>query len=232
MGLVIFAPETVARHMPMSWERRIGAAYDLPVEALKCEDRNAAAALETMIDRLDPKARGDGFTIELVDLDEANAAALPGGRMIVLNGLFDDLKNPDAVAGIVAHEIAHVRRRHVAAGMVRELGLGTVITLLGGGAVASNAGGLLSLKFTRTAEAEADVDAIAMLRRAGIDPRPTAAAFEQFRKREGDFPEWLGSHPASGGRAKRFAASFNSAAAYRPSIPPAAANALLKACRT
>lgn len=231
MGLIIFAPETVARHMPMSWERKIGAAYDLPVEAMRCDNRQADAALMAMIDRLDPKARADGFTIELLDMDEANAAALPGGRMVVLNGLFDDLDNPDAVAGIVAHEIAHVRRRHVAAGMVRELGLGTIITLLGGGAVASNAGGLLSLKFSRTAEAEADADAIAMLRKAGIDPRPTAAAFEQFRRQEGNFPEWMGSHPASGGRARIFAASFDPKARYSPSIEPAAAKALKGACR-
>jgi Zn-dependent protease with chaperone function len=231
MGLIIFAPETVARHMPMSWERKIGAAYDLPVEAMRCDNRQADAALMAMIDRLDPRARADGFTIELLDMDESNAAALPGGRMVVLNGLFDDLENPDAVAGIVAHEIAHVRRRHVAAGMVRELGLGTVITLLGGGAVAANAGGLLSLKFSRTAEAEADADAIAMLRKAGIDPRPTAAAFEQFRRQEGDFPEWMGSHPASGGRARTFAASFDPKARYSPSIDPAAAKALKGACR-
>ncbi len=229
-GLVIFAPQAVAEHMPMTWERKLGAAFDIPIEAARCRDPAAQAALNRVVDRLDPKARGDGFSIELINIDEANAAALPGGRMVVLDGLFEDINNPDALAGIVAHEISHVRRRHVAAAMVRELGLGTVITLMGGGAVASNAGGLLSLKFSRTAEAEADADAIAMLRRAGIDPRPTAEAFEEFRKAEGGFPEWLGSHPASGGRAKRFAASFDEGMAYRPVLDPAQSKALTSAC--
>ena len=230
-GLVIFAPEVIASHMPMSWERKIGAAYNLPIEAVRCQDRRAQAELQKIVDRLDPAARRDGFTIELVDMDIPNAAALPGGRMIVLNGLFEDVENSDAVAGIVAHEIAHVRRRHVAAAMVRELGLGTVVTLFGGGAIASNAGGLLSLKFSRSAEAEADADAIAMLRKAEIDPRPTAAAFETFRKQEGDWPDWLGSHPASGGRARNFRTAFQAGSNYRPVLDPAETRTLMSACR-
>ena len=152
--------------------------------------------------------------------------------MVVFNGLFDDIDNPDALAGIVAHEIAHVRRRHVAAAMVRDMGLGTVVTLLGGGAVASNASGLVSLKFTRGAEAEADDDAIAMLKRAGIDPRPTAKAFDDFRKQEGDWPEWLGSHPASKARGQRFATSYRPGSNYRPVLAAAQAKALMGACRS
>lgn len=229
-GLIIFAPQTVAEHMPMSWERKLGFAFDLPIDAAQCDDRQATLALQQIVDRLDPKAKTDGFTVEILDIGEANAAALPGGRMVVFNGLFEDIDNPDAVAGIVAHEIAHVRRRHVAASMIRELGLGTVVTLMGGGAIASNASGLASLTFTREAEGEADADAVAMLSRAGIDPRPTAAAFNQFRKQEGNWPEWLGSHPASGGRAKHFAASYDAVRTYRPALDEASAKAMLSAC--
>ena len=230
VGLLILAPQAIASHMPMAWERKLGSAFGLPVGLVRCEDPGAQAALDHMVDRLDPTARKDGLTIELTDLDVANAAALPGGRMIILKGLFQEVDHSDAIAGIVAHEIAHVRRRHVAAAMVRELGLGTVVTLLGGGAVASNAGGLLSLKFSRSAETEADADAIAMLKRAGIDPRPTAAAFEEFRQMEGEWPEWLGDHPGSAGRAQRFTASYDSRQPYRPALSADETRALLAAC--
>lgn len=230
-GVIIFAPEHLAAHMPLSVERKLGAAYDLPIGAMRCTDAGAQSALNAIVDRLDPEARRDGFTIELLDLDQANAAALPGGRMVVFKGLVEQVGDADALAGIIAHEIAHVRRRHVASAVVRELGLGAVITLVGGGAVASNAGGLVSLTFSRSAEAEADAEAISMLRRAGIDPRPTAKAFEGFRRMEGDWPEWLGSHPASAGRAQNFLQSHDKRASYRPALEPGQEKPLLDACQ-
>ncbi len=231
LGLLVAAPEAVARHMPMAWETKIGQMYDLPVKAVACTDPAGGAALEALVDRLDPTARKDGLTIKLLDVDEANAAALPGRKMIVFNGLFEEVGNPDALAGIIAHEIAHVRRRHVATAMVRQLGLGTVVTLFGGGALASGGGSLLSLNFTRGAEAEADRDAIAMLRRAGIDPRPTKRAFDRFRALEMNVPAWASSHPPSAERGARFAASHDPAAAYRPALDPASGKALFAACQ-
>lgn len=232
LGLLVFAPQIAARHMPMSWERRIGSLYDLPVNAVACSDPAANRALHALVDRLDPEARRDGLTIQLLDVDDANAAALPGRRMIVFNGLFDEVEDPDALAGIIAHEIAHVRRRHVATAMVRELGLGTVVTLFGGGAVASGGGSLLSLNFTRGAEREADGDAILMLARAGIDPRKTKQAFDRFRALEMNVPAWASSHPPSAARGTRFAASYDPGATYRPALSAAAANAMKTACKS
>jgi predicted Zn-dependent protease len=231
LGLLVFAPQVVASRMPMAWEQRLGSLYDLPTNAVACADPAAAKALKALVDRLDPEARRDGLTIQLLDIDEANAAALPGRRMIVFNGLLDEVGSPDALAGIIAHEIAHVRRRHVATAMVRELGLGTVVTLLGGGAVASGGGSLMSLNFTRSAESEADGDAIIMLRRAGIDPRGTKKAFDRFRAHELGIPAWANSHPPSAARGARFAASYNPEAPYRPALGATEARALMIACK-
>ena len=221
-GVVIFAPEALARRMPMEWERRIGAAYELPVAATRCENPRIRAALDSMLDRLDPKARADGLRLDLVNVDMANAVALPGGRMVLFDGMLDEADDPDAVAGVIAHEVAHVRRRHVAAAMVRELGLNTVVMLMGGGAVAGNAGGLLSLRYSRAAESEADADAIATLKRAGISPRPTADMFRRLSREAGEGStsalEFMQSHPLSRGRADRFAASEVRGAAYRPAL--------------
>ena len=231
LGLLVFAPQTIAKHMPMAWEKRIGRLYDLPVGAVVCADPAANQALNALVDRIDPMARRQGLTIQLLDVDDVNAAALPGKRMIVFNGLFDEIKNPDALAGIIAHEIGHVRRRHVATAMVRELGLGTVVTLLGGGAVASSGSGLLSLNFTRGAEGEADAESIDMLRRARIDPRQTEQAFDRFRALEMQMPAWASSHPPNAARGARFAASFDPRISYRPALDPAAAKALFSGCR-
>ena len=231
LGLLVFAPHIIARHMPMAWERRLGSLYDLPMNAIACTDPAATRTLNALVDRLDPEARQDGLTIQLLDIDDANAAALPGRRMIVFNGLFDEVEDPDALAGIIAHEIAHVRRRHVATAMVRELGLGTVVTLFGGGAVASGGGSLLSLNFTRGAESEADGDAIVMLAEAGIDPRKTKQAFDRFRALELGLPAWASSHPPSAARGARFAASYDPKASYRPALGAADAKAMMTACK-
>ena len=230
LAVLLIAPDIIARHLPLSIERRIGTGYDLPISLARCDDPAARRALETIVDRLDPAARRDGFTVELVKFDEGNAAALPGGRIVVLSGLFKDVHEPDALAGILAHEIAHVRRRHVARAIVRQLGMSTIVTLLGGGSVAGTANGLLDLRFTRSAEAEADADAVATLRRVGIDPRPTARALAGLGKLDGTIPQWLGDHPDSAGRAKAFAASYDPAAAYRPASGAQERAALVHPC--
>ena len=221
-GVVIFAPEVLARRMPMEWERKMGAAYDLPISAGRCESPQIRAVLDSLLDRLDPAARADGLTLDLVNVDMVNAVALPGGRMVLFDGMLDEADNPDAIAGIIAHEVAHVRRRHVAATMVRELGLGTVVTMMGGGAVAGNAGGLLSLRYSRAAEAEADKDAIATLQDAGISPRPTADLFKRLSKEAGESStyalEFLQSHPLGRGRAERFARAEDKSWVYSPAL--------------
>jgi beta-barrel assembly-enhancing protease len=235
-GVVVFAPEALAKRMPMSWERKLGSAHDLPIKAARCSSQPTRAALDALIDRVDPEARRDGFTLELVDIDVANAVALPGGRMVLFNGLVQDVDDPDAIAGIVAHEIAHVRRRHVASAIVRELGLGTVVAVMGGGAMAANAGSLASLRFSRGAEAEADSDAIDMLQDRAIDPRPIAAAFARFGREggegEGLSTEFLASHPLSEGRSRRFAGSFDRETRYRPALGPDEWQALVEGCPT
>ena len=235
-GVIIFAPEVLARRMPMEWERKIGAAYELPIAATRCENPRIRAALDALLDRLDPHARADGLKLDLVGVDMVNAVALPGGRMVLFDGMLDEVDNPDAIAGIIAHEVGHVRRRHVAAAMVRDLGLGTVVTLMGGGAVAGNAGNLLSLRYGRAAEAEADAEAVATLKRAGISPKPTADLFKRLSREQGEDAtaalEFLQSHPLSRGRAERFAGSAVQGADYSPAMSDDDFQALKTQCRS
>ena len=228
------SPGWIAPYVPRSWEANLGDSIVGDFGGNRCRNPQGEAALAALVERLEPGATAPGpdqIKPAAIDFGMFNAAALPSGHIVVFKGAITEARNTDELAGIVAHEIAHVRRRHVAAAMIRELGLGTVVTLLGGGAITSNAGGLLSLTFTREAEAEADADAIAMLTRAGIDPRPTAAAFESFRKKEGGWPEWLGDHPSNAGRARRFTNSFDPAATYRPVLTEAQSQTLLNACK-
>jgi predicted Zn-dependent protease len=168
----------------------------------------------------------------LIDVSIFNAAALPGGQIVIFDGALKETKDPDAMAGILAHEIAHVRRRHVTQALIRELGIGALIRLFAGD-VGANAEQLVSLSYTRSNEYEADGDAIDALRRSQIDPRPTAELFKLLDKEDGPelgASEFLNSHPASGDRARRFAAAYRKGTAYSPTLSAADYKAMRTAC--
>ena len=230
------APLWIAPIVPPSWERNVGDAIVGDFGDLRCRSPKGQAALEALVERIDPGATKDGPTqirIAALDVDMFNAAAVPGSNIIIFKGALDDTKNVDALAGIVAHEIAHVRRRHVTEALVRELGIGALIRTFAG-SVGANAEQVIGLSFTRANEREADADAIVSLRRAGIDPRPTAALFARLSKEAGGDTrpalQFLESHPGSKGRAANFERAHDPKAAYRPALDPVAAKAMLDAC--
>ena len=232
------APLWIAPVVPPSWERNVGDAIVGDFGELRCRSPKGQAALNALVERLDPGATAPGarqIRIAALDVDMFNAAALPGAHIVVFKGALDETKNIDALAGIMAHEIAHVRRRHVTEALVRELGIGALIRTFAG-SVGANAEQVVGLSFTRANEREADADAIATLRRAGIDPRPTAALFAKLSKEAGGDSspalEFLDSHPGSKGRAGNFARSFDPKATYRPALDASAAKAMLTACTT
>lgn len=230
------APAWIAPFVPERWERDLGAALVGDFGDLRCADPAGNRALSALAERIEPgitTRRGDGAVrFTAINVAMFNAAALPGGQIVVFKEMLTD-SNADALAGVVAHEIAHVRRRHVTQALVRELGIGALIRLFAGG-VGANAQELVALSYTRANEVEADGDAIAALARAGIDPRPTARLFARLAKEEsrGRFDaEFLDSHPVSAGRARRFAGSYAPGNPYRPALPRGQAEALANVCR-
>jgi Zn-dependent protease with chaperone function len=235
-GAVLFvgysAPAWLAPLVPTSWEKNLGTALVGDFGDNACRDPAAKRALDKMAARIEPHARAP-IAMTLIDVGIFNAAALPGGQIVIFDGALEETKNPDAMAGVLAHEIAHVRRRHVTQALIRELGIGALIRLFAGG-VGANAEQLVSLSYTRANEAEADADAIAALDRANIDPRATAALFGRLDKEDGDFDtvEWLNSHPRSKERAQLFAASYKPGRTYQPSLPPAEYRVIRQACPT
>ncbi|MDQ5844082.1 MAG: M48 family metallopeptidase, partial [Acidobacteriota bacterium] len=154
------------------------------------------------------------FTIKVIDSDEVNAFALPGGFFYVNKGLLLAADNEAEVAGVMAHEIAHVAARHAvenqAKGSLLEyLALGTSI-FLGGipGMIFQNTAGLgllgAFMKFSRGAEEEADKLGVQYMWAAGYDPSAMATMFEKLeaknKKKPGFISRAFASHPAPPGR--------------------------------
>lgn len=151
------------------------------------------------------------FTIKVIDSDEVNAFALPGGFFFINKGLILAADNEAELAGVMAHEIAHVAARHAMEnqGKLTAINYGLIATIIFGGGIAStvaqNAGGfgqLLSfLKFSRSAEMEADMLGVQYLYAAGYDPTAMATMFEKLneknQKKPGTLAKIFSTHPQS-----------------------------------
>lgn len=149
------------------------------------------------------------FTIKVIDSDEVNAFALPGGYFYVNKGLLLAADNEAELAGVMAHEIAHVAARHAMEnqGKAQALNYGMLAGIIFGGGVVSsvlqNAGGILGglsmLKFSRGAEEEADRLGVQYLYAAGYDPTAMSTMFEKLqslnKKTPGKLSKLFASHP-------------------------------------
>jgi hypothetical protein len=154
------------------------------------------------------------FTIKVIDSDEVNAFALPGGFFYVNKGLILAADNEAELAGVMAHEIAHVCARHAMENeaKMRAMNIGLLAGILLGGPILSNVlyngGGLLEglsvLKFTRAAEAEADRLGVQYMWAAGYDPNAMATMFEKLeaknKKKPGTLAKMFMDHPAPADR--------------------------------
>jgi Zn-dependent protease with chaperone function len=235
VGFGYAAPHWLAPHVPMSWERNVGGAIVGDFGDLRCRSAKGQEALEALVERVAPGATKGPNAIKVAALNVPvfNAAALPGGYIVVFRPAITET-DPEALAGILAHEVAHVRRRHVTEALIRELGIGALIRLFAGN-VGANAEQLVALSYTRTNEAQADSDAIQMLKKAGISPMPIAALFQRLAKEQeqglSTSAEFLQSHPLSKGRAAKFAASVNRGARYGAALDRDQADALFDICR-
>lgn len=127
------APALLAPHVPMSVERRLGSAVVGDFGRSRCRDQAGQHALEALAEKLDPgsTAGPEGIKVSALNVPMLNAAALPGGYVVIFKPAITDTSS-DALAGILAHEIAHVKRRHVTKALIRELGIGALIRLFAG----------------------------------------------------------------------------------------------------
>src|SRR3989449_3933611 len=150
------------------------------------------------------------FTIKVIDSDEVNAFALPGGFFYVNKGLILAADNEAELAGVMAHEIGHVAARHAMENQAKAnlMQWGAIATsiFLGGipGMVFQNTAGLAMLatfmKFSRGAEEEADRLGVQYMYAAGYDPNAMATMFEKLeaknKKKPGFVSKLFASHPA------------------------------------
>ncbi|WP_308917678.1 M48 family metallopeptidase [Jannaschia sp. LMIT008] len=203
---------------PPALVRQLDAGSLQAIDALMMDDTRLPADDRAWVSALfddlraaaPPPPRGARDVLLFRDMGGTpNAFALPGGTVVVTDGLVDALRDdPDALAGVIAHELAHVRERHGLHGLYRALGIYAMLSLLVGdpGPVLDSllleGNTLLQLAGTRAAERDADAGAVPILRAAGYDPDGLARFLDDIADRYGDGGGWWSTHPASSERAR------------------------------
>ena len=193
----------VRRELPMLDDSRVD-------EFLETLGRDLVRAIPQQFQQ--PEFR---YSFDVVNQKEINAFALPGGPMFLHRGMIEAAKNEGEVAGVMAHEIAHVALRHGTAQATKgqKFQIGAIAGQILGAIVGGAAGSVIAqgsqfglgayfLKYGREYERQADILGAQIMARAGYDPRRMADMFrtiEQQGKSSGG-PEWLSSHPNPGNR--------------------------------
>lgn len=233
----------LARATPIEYERRMGDSYNAQISALfpACEDEAGQAVLADLGSRIAAQADSPfEIRVRAVHAPMVNAFALPGGHVLVTGDLIAEAESPDELAAVLAHEVAHVERRHVMQGVWRSLGVGVLLDLVVGGGTGAGqqavllAGQASELSFGREAEREADAAGRGYLHAAGLSSRGMAPFFERMAEQEGqtseevdEVAEWWMTHPNTAHRIRAARADERDGA---PALEPAQWEVLRGVC--
>lgn len=238
---------TLTRGTPVGWTGRLCAcliavalAWAAPAPAQSPGDRalgNQAAeqleeelgvlrdpALAGWVERIGTEVvRADGgdprrFTFRILDVDDINAFALPGGYVYATKGLLRFVESEDELAAVIGHEVAHITAHHGSKQLKREILLGLALAFLRGhvpgivSTLGEMGGALFSLKHSRGDEAEADALGVVKTARAGYDPLAMVQFLQKLADNEKSKPShfqiYFMTHPPTSERleqAKRLA---------------------------
>jgi len=156
------------------------------------------------------------WRFKVINSPQINAFALPGGFVYVNRGLIQATRSEDELAAVLAHEISHVTLRHgtnqLSKAMLAQMPLSVLGGILGDGGLASTLARLgisfgvnsVFLKFSRTAETQADVAGVQLMRRSGYNPQAMISFFRTLQSRHGSSHfEFFSDHPSTGSRIER-----------------------------
>ena len=212
-GFNLFSPQ---QDVEIGQQSAVEAERQLPI----LRDSDVDAYVNRIGQKLAQNAGGPGFQyrFRVVNASDINAFALPGGYVYINRGIIENARNEGEVAGVIAHEIAHVSLRHGTHQASKAYGAQAGLQILGGllgGKVGGNTaqiinavGGLglnaLFLKYSRDLETQADVRGAQILAASGYTPADMVSFFHQLENVDkSKKTTWLSDHPAPPDRIAR-----------------------------
>ena len=164
------------------------------------------------------RAKGWKWEVNLIGANQINAFCMPGGKIAFYSGILTELKlTDDEVAMVMGHEIAHALREHARERMGKNAATGLGASLLSqvfglgdiGQTVTQYGAQLLTLKFGREDESEADLVGMELAARAGFNPRAGISLWQKMgAANKGAPPEWLSTHPSGNARIAQMEANL------------------------
>jgi Zn-dependent protease with chaperone function len=215
--VVLFAIPLAADHLaplvPKAFERRLGDASEVQIKAIfgdrVCDRAAGQAAYAKLLKQLrDAVGLDADVQSAVLATDIPNAFALPGGKVYLLNGLLAKAENPDEIAGVLAHELGHLKHRDNMRGMIYDGGTSFLIGLLfgdvtGSGAMIYASRSLITASYSREAEQNADSVTIEVMHKLGRSPKPMGELLFRVTGKEGGNLSILAGHPLTEDRLKR-----------------------------
>lgn len=195
----------VAEKVPPKYEAKIGDMVLAQTRA-RMQLLESGPAVEAVQEIGAKLTKGSRYRYRwaVAESREVNAFAAPGGVIVVYTGLIDKAARPEELAGVLAHEVAHVEQRHSLKNLIKSAGFGVLLSVaLGdwsGSVVGGRIGSLTDLKFSRDAEEEADREGLRRLVEASIAPEHMANFFARLAQSDGKASEalsMLSTHPSS-----------------------------------
>ena len=217
VGVVWFgvplAADRLAPLVPQALEVRLGAVAEGQIKVLfggkVCDNAAGQAAFTKLVNALRESAGLDtSVQIAVLATPVANAFALPGGKVYLFNGLLARAQNPDEIAGVLAHELGHLRHRDSTRNLIYNGGTSFLIGLLFGDITGSSAltfasRSLVTASYSREAEQNADTFSIEVMHRLGRSPKPMGELMFRITGKSDKGLSILSSHPLTEDRLAR-----------------------------
>jgi Zn-dependent protease with chaperone function len=222
----------LAPRIPVDWEEQLGQSVveQLAPPGQQCGDAARARKVEEILATLAASVPRAPYTFRVIVVNNpsVNALAIPGGTIVVYQGLLEKTRTAEELAGVLAHEMQHILRRHATRALLQQASMKFLLAAAVGDAKGLSYGlegatALGILRYSRQYEEEADAEGIRMLIASGIDPRGFYTFFETIQKdgeRSLKIPAYLSTHPDMEGRIQRLKALAAGAPAPRTRLLP------------
>lgn len=246
VAVVLFGLPLIADRLtplvPEAFERRLGEVADSQVKTLfnakTCDDAAGQKAFAKLVTAIRESAGLDtSVQSGVLSTSVPNAFALPGGKVYLFSGLLAKAENADELAGVLAHELGHLKHRDNMRGLIHDGATSFLIGLLFGDITGSSAlifasRTMVTTSHTREAEHDADTFAIDVMHRLGRPAKPTGELlFRVTGKEGGKGLSIMSSHPLTEDRLARMSREDRPASGP-PLLTPEEWRALKSICET